>query len=102
MTAEGVETAVQRDLLKDLGCDEMQGYSSAGRFRRPRPAASCAPAPGCGRRNGLQDGRDGNGRAARPTGGAILTVAKYFGNEYDFNGPLDGSLFFIVSTKTND
>ena len=40
-------------------------------------------------------------RAAGPTGGAILTVAKYFGNEYDFNGPLDGSLFFIVSTKTN-
>ena len=41
-------------------------------------------------------------RAAGPTGGAILTVAKHFGNEYDFNGPLDGSLFFIVSTKTND
>ena len=26
VTAQGVETAVQRDLLNDLGCDEMQGY----------------------------------------------------------------------------
>jgi EAL domain-containing protein (putative c-di-GMP-specific phosphodiesterase class I) len=33
VTAEGVETAVQRDLLKVLGCDEMQGYF----FSRPVP-----------------------------------------------------------------
>ena len=33
VTAQGVETAVQRDLLNDLGCDEMQGYF----FSRPVP-----------------------------------------------------------------
>ena len=33
VTAQGVETAVQRDLLNDLGCDEMQGYF----FSRPLP-----------------------------------------------------------------
>ena len=42
------------------------------------------------------------GRAVGPTGGAILTVAKYFGKEYDFSSTSDGYPFFIVSTKTND
>ena len=38
MTAEGVETAVQRDLLNDLGCDDMQGYF----FSRPVPEAEAS------------------------------------------------------------
>jgi EAL domain-containing protein (putative c-di-GMP-specific phosphodiesterase class I) len=36
--AEGVETAVQRDILADLGCDEAQGYY----FSRPRRASEIA------------------------------------------------------------
>jgi EAL domain-containing protein (putative c-di-GMP-specific phosphodiesterase class I) len=34
-TAEGVETAEQRELLRALGCSEMQGYL----FSAPKPAA---------------------------------------------------------------
>ena len=34
-TAEGVETVEQRDLLRELGCSEMQGYL----FSPPKPAA---------------------------------------------------------------
>ncbi len=34
VTAEGIETAEQRDLLRDLGCDRGQGYY----FARPLPA----------------------------------------------------------------
>ena len=34
-TAEGVETEEQLDLLRVLGCTEMQGYL----FSRPKPAA---------------------------------------------------------------
>ena len=34
-TAEGVETEQQRELLRELGCSEMQGYL----FSRPIPAA---------------------------------------------------------------
>jgi EAL domain-containing protein (putative c-di-GMP-specific phosphodiesterase class I) len=34
-TAEGVETEAQRELLRKLGCTEMQGYL----FSRPKPAA---------------------------------------------------------------
>ena len=41
------------------------------------------------------------GRAAGPTDGAILTVAKHFGNEYHLISTLNGHPFFIVSTKTN-
>ena len=33
--AEGVETAAQRELLRRLGCTEMQGYL----FSPPRPGA---------------------------------------------------------------
>lgn len=36
--AEGVETVAQRDLLRALGCDRMQGYL----FSRPMPAADVA------------------------------------------------------------
>ncbi|HMM92058.1 bifunctional diguanylate cyclase/phosphodiesterase [Bradyrhizobium sp.] len=38
-TAEGVETAEQRDLLRELGCSEMQGYL----FSPPKPAADIRP-----------------------------------------------------------
>ena len=34
-TAEGVETEAQRELLRKLGCTEMQGYL----FSAPKPAA---------------------------------------------------------------
>ena len=34
-TAEGVETREQQELLRALGCSEMQGYL----FSRPKPAA---------------------------------------------------------------
>ena len=34
-TAEGVETEQQRELLRALGCSEMQGYL----FSAPKPAA---------------------------------------------------------------
>jgi EAL domain-containing protein (putative c-di-GMP-specific phosphodiesterase class I) len=34
--AEGVETASQADLLRDLGCDFLQGFH----FARPMPAAA--------------------------------------------------------------
>ena len=33
-TAEGVETEAQRDLLREFGCSEMQGYL----FSAPKPA----------------------------------------------------------------
>jgi diguanylate cyclase (GGDEF)-like protein/PAS domain S-box-containing protein len=36
--AEGVETVAQRDLLRAMGCDRMQGYL----FGKPRPAAEIA------------------------------------------------------------
>jgi diguanylate cyclase (GGDEF)-like protein/PAS domain S-box-containing protein len=38
-TAEGVETEQQRDLLRELGCAEMQGYL----FSPPKPAADIRP-----------------------------------------------------------
>ena len=38
-TAEGVETERQRDLLRKLGCSEMQGYL----FSAPKPAAEIRP-----------------------------------------------------------
>jgi diguanylate cyclase (GGDEF)-like protein/PAS domain S-box-containing protein len=38
-TAEGVETEQQRDLLRELGCSEMQGYL----FSPPKPAADVRP-----------------------------------------------------------
>ena len=38
-TAEGVETEQQRDLLRELGCAEMQGYL----FSPPKPAAEVRP-----------------------------------------------------------
>ena len=34
-TAEGIETEPQRDMLRELGCTEMQGFL----FSRPRPVA---------------------------------------------------------------
>ena len=38
-TAEGVETEQQRELLRELGCSEMQGYL----FSAPKPAADIRP-----------------------------------------------------------
>jgi EAL domain-containing protein (putative c-di-GMP-specific phosphodiesterase class I) len=38
-TAEGVETEEQRQLLRDLGCTELQGFLIA----RPRPLAEIEP-----------------------------------------------------------
>ena len=38
-TAEGVETEAQREMLRTLGCSEMQGYL----FSRPKPAAEIRP-----------------------------------------------------------
>ena len=38
MVAEGVETADQRDLVAELGCDEAQGYL----FAAPSPAEAVA------------------------------------------------------------
>jgi EAL domain-containing protein (putative c-di-GMP-specific phosphodiesterase class I) len=38
-TAEGVETEQQRELLRALGCSEMQGYL----FSAPKPAADIRP-----------------------------------------------------------
>ncbi|KRR11459.1 diguanylate cyclase [Bradyrhizobium jicamae] len=38
-TAEGVETEAQRELLRELGCSEMQGYL----FSAPKPAAELRP-----------------------------------------------------------
>ena len=38
-TAEGVETEQQRELLRELGCSEMQGYL----FSPPKPAAELRP-----------------------------------------------------------
>ena len=38
-TAEGVETEEQRELLRELGCSEMQGYL----FSPPKPAAEIRP-----------------------------------------------------------
>jgi len=38
-TAEGVETEQQRDLLRELGCSEMQGYL----FSPPKPPADIRP-----------------------------------------------------------
>ena len=38
-TAEGVETEQQRELLRQLGCTEMQGYL----FSAPKPAAGVRP-----------------------------------------------------------
>jgi EAL domain-containing protein (putative c-di-GMP-specific phosphodiesterase class I) len=38
-TAEGVETEQQREILRQLGCTQMQGYL----FSRPKPASQIRP-----------------------------------------------------------
>jgi EAL domain-containing protein (putative c-di-GMP-specific phosphodiesterase class I) len=43
-TAEGVETEAQREVLRKLGCSQMQGYL----FSRPKPAAEIRPLLGVG------------------------------------------------------
>ena len=45
-TAEGVETEQQKQLLKKLGCTQMQGYL----FSKPRPASEVRRLLGVGRR----------------------------------------------------
>jgi len=60
VTAEGVETAAQRDILLDIGCHELQGYflsrslgadalaalCTAQRRRQARPRRVSSPSPG--------------------------------------------------------
>jgi len=43
-TAEGVETEAQREVLRKLGCTQMQGYL----FSRPKPASEIRPLLGVG------------------------------------------------------
>ena len=44
-TAEGVETEQQREILRKLGCTEMQGYL----FSKPKPALEVRPLLGAHR-----------------------------------------------------
>ena len=43
-TAEGVETEQQREMLRKLGCTQMQGYL----FSRPRPVVEVGELIGAG------------------------------------------------------
>ncbi len=49
ITAEGVETAEQRDVLRRLGCSDAQGYL----FSRPVPASEVVALVGRLDQNGL-------------------------------------------------
>ncbi|HVQ69972.1 MAG TPA: EAL domain-containing protein [Bradyrhizobium sp.] len=60
-TAEGVETEQQRDLLRELGCAEMQGYL----FSRPKPAAEIRPML-LADRQGPDVGQPGRPRGRKP------------------------------------
>ena len=55
VVAEGVETAVQLDLLRRYGCDEMQGFL----FSRPLPAEELVQLLRDGRRLDLGDKGEG-------------------------------------------
>jgi EAL domain-containing protein (putative c-di-GMP-specific phosphodiesterase class I) len=64
-TAEGIETEQQRELLRALGCSEMQGYL----FSPPKPAAEIRPLFGPARTQ-AKPLRLGRGRKRKPVAGA--------------------------------
>ena len=57
-TAEGVETAEQQRILRELGCSEMQGYL----FSAPKPAAEIRPLLRTHRENPVAAGANRAGR----------------------------------------
>jgi diguanylate cyclase (GGDEF)-like protein len=64
-TAEGVETAQQQQLLRELGCSEMQGYL----FSPPKPAAEVRQLLAAHRENPPATGRN-RARRRKPVAGA--------------------------------
>ena len=63
-TAEGVETEAQRELLRALGCTEMQGYL----FSAPKPGAEVKQIVRDGRRSNRRGVNIGKARRAEESG----------------------------------